>query len=219
MPKKTKYTKSDIIEAGLQQLEANGWEGITPKSVAKKLGASTMPIFSHFATMDDLKTAIMDRTWDVLAEYASRTYTGDTWVDQGIGYILFARDHRQVFSCMQYGRFEEIRERRIRFWEYVSAKLEGGCRFEGLSDAHVAIIRHTRSLLTHGIAVSVSSGYAPIWRDEDVIREMLALCSNILLEGLSANRETLDRIAEKMPERFKEKLVGTPKAVDGGSAT
>ncbi len=48
MPKKTKYTKATVIEAGLEQLKENGWEGITPKAVANKLGASTMPIFFPF---------------------------------------------------------------------------------------------------------------------------------------------------------------------------
>lgn len=216
MPKKTKFTKATVIEAGLKQLKESGWEGLTPKSVAKKLGASTMPIFSHFATMNDFKIAIMDRAWEIIAEYASRTYTGDTWVDQGIGYVLFSRDHGQIFNCMHYGKVEEIRERRMQFWGYASAQLEGHKRFEGLSDEQLTLIRHTRALLTHGIAVSVSSGFAPLWGDEDVIREMLILCSDVLFEGLSANREILDKIAKKIPAEIKEKLRVVPSKVTGG---
>ena len=97
-----------IIEAGLEQLKDGGWEGLTPKSVAKKLGASTMPIFSHFATMDEFRVAILDRAWEMHKEYVLANYTGDIWVDQGIGYVLFARDHAQLFSCMYYGKLQEI---------------------------------------------------------------------------------------------------------------
>ena len=208
MPKKTKYTRVVVIEAGLEQLKESGWEGLTPKSVARKLGASTMPLFSHFATMNDLKIAIMDRAWEIIAEYASRTYTGDTWVDQGIGYVLFARDHGQIFSCMHYGKVEEIIERRLRFWEFATAQLDNHPTFEGLASEHIGWIRHMRALLTHGIAVSVSSGFVGAWNDEDVIRKMISLCSEILTEGLSARGDQLDEITKKVPPNIRQRLQG-----------
>jgi AcrR family transcriptional regulator len=203
MPKKTKFTKEAVIEAGLEQLKDGGWESIKPRLVAMKLGASTMPIFSHFKTMEEFKTAILDRSWELIAEYASRSYTGDIWVDQGIGYVLFARDHGQIFNCMHYGKVEEIRERRMRFWEFASQQLEGHPTFEGLSAEHIGWIRHMRSLLTHGMAVSISSGFVLIWEDEDVVRKMLSLCSEILFEGLSANRDKLDEMTKKIPPELK----------------
>jgi AcrR family transcriptional regulator len=208
MPKKSKFTKANVIGAGLDQLEESGWEGLTPKSVAKKLGASTMPIFSHFATMNDLKTAIMDRAWEILSDYASRTYTGDLWVDQGIGYVLFARDHGRVFSCMHYGKVEEIMHRRMRFWEFASAQLEGHLAFEGLAVEHRVWIRHMRALLTHGIAVSVSSGFIGTWNDEAVIRKMISLCSEVLIEGLSARGDRLDEITKTVSPEIRARLRG-----------
>jgi AcrR family transcriptional regulator len=206
MPKKTKYTRVAVIEAGLKQLKESGWEDLTPKSVAKKLGASTMPIFSHFATMDEFRVAILDRAWEMHREYISKSYTGDIWLDQGIGYVLFARDHSQIFSCMDYGRLQEIRDRRLRFWEFASRQLEGYPAFEGLSAEHVGWIRHLRSLLTHGIAVSVSSGFAPIWKDEEVIKQMLSLCSEILFTGLSDRRNELDEITKIIPSEARKRL-------------
>ena len=81
--------------------------------------------------------------------------------------------------------FRKFRDRRLRFWEFASEQLEGHPAFEGMSAEHVGWIRHARALLTHGIAVSVSSGFAPVWENEDVIRKMLSLCSEIHFEGLS----------------------------------
>lgn len=208
MPKKTKYTRVVVIEAGLKQLKECGWEGLTPKSVAKKLGASTMPIFSHFTTMNDFKTAIMDRAWEMIAEYASRKYTGDTWVDQGIGYVLFARDHGQIFSCMHYGKVEEIIERRMRFWQFTTAQLGNHPAFEDLPAEHVGWIRHMRALLTHGIAVSVSSGFVGAYDDEKVIRKMISLCSEILIDGLSVRGDQLDEITKRVSPEIRARLQG-----------
>lgn len=214
MPKKTKYTRMAVIEAGLEQLKESGWEGLTPKSVAKKLGASTMPIFSHFATMDEFRVAILDRAWEMHKEYVLDSYTGDIWVDQGIGYVLFARDHAQLFSCMYYGKFQEIRDRRLRFWEFASKQLEDHPVFEGMRAEHVGWIRHARALLTHGIAVSVSSGFAPVWENEDVIRKMLSLCSEILIEGLSARGGKLDEITRDISPEARAMLAASKKSAD-----
>jgi len=210
MPKRPIYTKATVIEAGIEQLKKSGWEGITPKLVAKRLGASTQPIYSHFATMDEFRVAILDRAWEMHREYISKSYTGDIWLDQGIGYVLFARDHSQIFSCMDYGRLQEIRDRRRRFWEFASRQLEGYPAFEGLSAEHVGWIRHLRSLLAHGIAVSVSSGFAPIWKDEEVIKKMLSLCSEILFTGLSDRGNELDEMTKIIPSEARKRLRGVP---------
>jgi len=208
MPKKTIYAKATVIEAGLEQLKESGWEGITPKLVAKKLGASTQPIYSHFATMDEFRAAILVRAWEMLVEYVSKSYTGDAWVDQGIGYILFARDHGRLFNCMHYGKPENVRKHRQEFWGIVSKKLKGYPAFGGLSAEHVGWIRHIRALLTHGIAVTISSGFGPIWEDEEVVRQMIPLCSEIILDGLSNKKDEITEVTSKIPSDARERLFG-----------
>ena len=194
MPKKTKFTKEAVIEAGMSQIKDNGWEGLTPKSVAKRLGASTMPIFSHFPTMAALREAILDRAWENLIEYTSRSYTGDVWVDQGVGYVLFARDHGRIFSCMHYGPPAEVQDRRYRFGASISDKLEDHPSFEGMNAKLVGQIRHLRALLTHGMAVAVSSGLTSLWDNEELVKQMMSLCSEVLCEGLSKREDKIDQI-------------------------
>ncbi|MCP4688044.1 MAG: TetR/AcrR family transcriptional regulator [Desulfobacterales bacterium] len=208
MPKKTKFTRETVVEAGLAQLKEGGWEGVTPKAAARRLGASTMPIFSHFSTMNEFREAILDRAWEILKEYVSRSYTGDAWVDQGVGYVLFARDHGRLFSCMHYGAPGEVRDRRLQFWLFVSRELEGHPSFKGMSAEHVGWIRHLRSLITHGIAVTVSSGLAPIWENDEVIKRMLALCSDVLREGLAQRGDELDEISGKLSMKARERISG-----------
>ena len=130
--------------------------------------------------MDDFKAAILDRAWEILTEYVLEHYTGDAWVDQGIGYVLFARDHGRVFSCMYYGEIHEIRVRRQQLWSTASDELVGHPVFAGMNPEHVGWIRHMRALLTHGIAVSVCSGFAPVFENEDVVNQMVSLCSDCL---------------------------------------
>lgn len=208
MANKPKFTKESIIDAGMGQLIEEGWEGLTPKKVARRLGASTMPIFSHFSTMADFKAALMDRAWDRMSAYARKTYTGDPWVDQGVGYVLFARDHGQLFSCMHSGKVEEIQERRYRFWVRISGELQGYAPFKDMDPELVGWMRNLRSFLTYGIAVSVNSGLTPAWENDEVIRRMVKLCSEVLYEGLPGKSRELKETLELIPLGVRERVSG-----------
>lgn len=208
MANKPKFTKESIIEAGLKQLKYMGWEGLTPQKVAKRLGASTMPIFSHFSSMEDYKKALLDRAWEIMHEYSQKKYTGDQWVDQSIGYMIFARDHGQIFNCMHSGKPEEVQIRRHQFWVFISKNIVDHPSFKGMDPEIAGWLRLLRTFLTYGIAVSVSSGLSPTFENEDVIKQMMSLCSELLLEGLPKKRDKLDNLLNLIPLDVRERISG-----------
>ncbi len=204
--RKPKFTKEMIIEAGLQQLQRSGWEGMTPKLVAKRLGASTMPIFSHFASMEALKEAVLDKAWLMLLEYSSNRYTNDVWVDQSVGYIIFARDHGRLFNCMHYGQAAKISERRYQFWLALSQELEDRSYFDGMKTEHIGWVRHIRSLLTHGIAISMSTGLSTLWNNDELIKQVMTLCSEVLSDGFARQGARLDEISAMIPSHILQRI-------------
>jgi AcrR family transcriptional regulator len=130
MPNKQKFKRESVIEAGLNQLKDEGWDGLTPNKVAKRLGASTMPIYSHFPTMVDFKNALMDRAWKMMEAYALANYTGDPWIDHGIGYVLFVRDNGRLFASMHSEDTQVVQERRYQFWVTISKDLKDYPKFK-----------------------------------------------------------------------------------------
>jgi AcrR family transcriptional regulator len=211
MPKKTTFTKQIVVEAGLLQLETIGWEGFTPKKVAQQLGASTMPIFSHFPSMIEFKKAVLDRAWELLLEYSSGSYTGDEWIDQSVGYVMFARDHGRLYSCMHYGSPEEIQERRYQFWLALTRSVDAHQAFKGLSDEQIQWIRHIRSLLSHGIAISVSTEISTIWQGDEFIKRVMSMCSEILIEGISVQDDALQELSLLLPAETRDRIRGVIK--------
>jgi AcrR family transcriptional regulator len=211
MPKKTTFTRQIVVEAGLQQLKTIGWEGFTPKKVAQQLGASTMPIFSHFPSMVEFKQAVLDRAWELLLEYSSKNYTGDEWIDQSVGYVMFARDHGRLYSCMHYGSPDEIQERRYQFWLALTSSVDAHRPFEGLSDEQIQWIRHIRSLLSHGIAISVSTEITTIWQSDDFIKRVMSMCSEVLIEGISKQDDALEELSLLLPAETRDRIRGVIK--------
>lgn len=208
MPNKQKFSRDAVIEAGLIQLREEGWAGLTPSKVAKRLGASTMPIYSHFPNMADFKQALMDKAWEMMEAYARETYTGDPWVDHGVGYILFARDNGQLFTSMHAEDTATVQERRYQFWKTISKDLTDYPQFADMAPEIVGWIRNLRSFLVYGIAVSVNLGLTPVWEKEAVVKQMVSLCSEILLNGLNQQQPKLYDALELIPLDVRERVSG-----------
>ena len=73
---------------------------------------------------------------------------------------------------------------------------------------HVGWMGNMRALTTHGIAVSVSSGLASFWGNDDVITETIFLCSAILRQGLSKSAGKLNEISPKISSDVRKGLRG-----------
>lgn len=54
-----KVSKEQIIDAAVEVLRDDGFSAINARSVAKKLGCSTQPIYFSFKNMDELKAALI----------------------------------------------------------------------------------------------------------------------------------------------------------------
>ena len=68
MPPKVKVTKEDIINAAVDIVRSSGAQSINARTVAATLNCSTQPIFSNFATMDQLRFAVSSAQLSVLLQ-------------------------------------------------------------------------------------------------------------------------------------------------------
>lgn len=102
MPPKPKVTRDIVLEAALGLLREEGMDAVNARNVAKKLGTSTQPIFSHFASMEELREAI--------CAYAEHLYNtamleamqggGNGFLEMGLAYIRFARTEKKLFQLL-----------------------------------------------------------------------------------------------------------------------
>ena len=60
MPAAKKVSRDEIIDAAIDVLRDDGFSAINARSVAKKLGCSTQPIYFSFKNMDELKAALTE---------------------------------------------------------------------------------------------------------------------------------------------------------------
>ena len=59
MPPKVKITKNDIVNTAVELVRKQGEQALNARTVASALGCSTQPVFSNFATMEELRGSII----------------------------------------------------------------------------------------------------------------------------------------------------------------
>ena len=105
MPPVKKVSKENIIDAAAEVLRDGGFSAINARSVAKKLGCSTQPIYSSFRSMDELKAALTERAVQLHTQRVRdslRTHEGNDsrYSSYGMGFVKFAAEEKQLFRWL-----------------------------------------------------------------------------------------------------------------------
>ena len=69
MPPKVKITKEDIVSAAVGVVREQGAEALGARQVAAALGCSTQPLFSNFASMEELRSAVVAYAYNLCGQY------------------------------------------------------------------------------------------------------------------------------------------------------
>ncbi len=61
MTQRTFFTKEMIVDAAFQLTREKGWGAVTARNVARRLGSSTMPLYSSMKSMEDIEAEVRRR--------------------------------------------------------------------------------------------------------------------------------------------------------------
>ena len=105
MPAVRKVSKEQIIDAAVDVLRDDGFSAINARSVAKKLGCSTQPIYFSFKSMDELKAALTERAIQMHTQRVRdslRIHEGNDsrYSSYGMGFVKFAAEEKQLFRWL-----------------------------------------------------------------------------------------------------------------------
>ena len=105
MPAVRKASREQIIDAAVAVLCDDGFSAINARSVAKKLGCSTQPIYFSFQSMDELKAALSERairmhTRRVRDSLRAHEGNDSRYSSYGMGFVRFAAEEKQLFRWL-----------------------------------------------------------------------------------------------------------------------
>ena len=184
MPPKFKFTREEILEAAFNLVRRKGWAGLTTRALADLLGSSARPIYSFFKSIKAMEEDIIKKAVDLLYDTMVMERTGDRWHDHGIGYVMFARQEKHLFRCMNdEAHIVYFKEYGDRIWLTLTDSLDDYQPFSGLASEQILKIQVTRWLFVHGLAFQVNNPPPDIWNTENII-STIQDGSNAILKGI-----------------------------------
>ena len=103
MPPKVKISKEEIVKTALDLVRESGEEALNARAIAAALNCSTQPIFSNFATMEDLQEAVSFAAYNhYLGFLKHEAERGEypTYKSFGMAYIRFAKEEKELFKFL-----------------------------------------------------------------------------------------------------------------------
>lgn len=101
MPPKAKFTKEEIIEAALNIVRTDGYEGLTSRALGTYLGSSARPVFTVFKNMEEVQQAMIGAAKALYKEYVDRGLL-EVPAFKGVGmqYIFFSMKEPKLFQLL-----------------------------------------------------------------------------------------------------------------------
>ena len=157
------YSRFQIIDAAFELVRETGWTAVTTRTIAKKLGSSTMPIYSHVQSVDELEKELLVKARQLQKTYQQHPYTEHALLNLAFGYVVFARDEKNLFRFLYLEKpaavdMEDGKKMREGFFlEYGEDSEEGRALLELKRAGQEYLIQYTW-IFTHGLAMLVNAG-------------------------------------------------------------
>src|SRR6185436_14242163 len=97
--------RDEVVEAAAALIAENGSRALTLRAIARRVGVTAPAIYAHFENLDDVLKAVVDSTFDALADYLREAGTGhDDPVDRlrayCHAYVAFGRDRPLQYAIL-----------------------------------------------------------------------------------------------------------------------
>lgn len=192
MPPKTKYTRSEVVEAAVRVVEEKGLRALTARRVATKLRSSTAPVYQHFTAMDELASAVVRKVQKSLLEYTSRPYTDRVFLNMGTGVALYACEHRRLYRALLLegdGYSDVVGE----FLDILESDMTKDTRFTSLSEGERRLLLRKMWTFTHGLASLICVGLIKDCSREYIIKTLVDVGTDVIGATLEKHRNAARR--------------------------
>jgi len=88
--------KEQIVEIAWDICNAESWQNVNMRKVAKKAKVSTTAFYRHFEKKDDLKAELMRKGYEII----NQGRNADTFASWGADYIRFGIEYPHIYDLM-----------------------------------------------------------------------------------------------------------------------
>lgn len=172
MPPKVKITKQEIVAATLELLRKEGEPALNARSIANALGCSTQPVFSNFASMEELQYTVLHAAYEHYGSFLTRELESGKYPPYkafGMAYVRFAREEKQLFRVLF---MCDRKGRELLPSADFSASVDMIMQANGISHAEAELWHMEMWSCVHGIGTMLATSFLEL--DDELISRMLS---------------------------------------------
>ncbi len=187
MPPKRKFKREDIVEAAFEIAREKGFSAITARSVAKRLGCSVAPVYLHFATIDDLIAAVVERVFSMPGQLLSEGKGPHLFENIGKASLAFAREYPVLFRELimrpnpYMASYDAVEE------EMVKALADDEALGELSAQERRRVLLKMR-VFQIGLSVMLANNLLPSWLDDQAASALLKETGEELISAQKTKR-------------------------------
>ena len=207
MPAKNLFKRNTLLEAAFKIVRTKGWERLSARSLAKELECSTMPIYSYIKSMKRLEKELGKKAINLLLAYQTTKRTDQAFFDMGLGYVLFAKQEKNLFRFLfgrgtRGGKYWNKRSilKEIAFRTLIQ-KMMGDPIFEGFDEEGLNNILTKMWIFVHGLGVLINNNAFASASDDD-LQTLLKETGRFIIEGEKSKNEMDKNLSKKNGHPF-----------------
>ena len=191
------FTREQVIETAFNLVRKNGWNAVSVRSIARELGSSTMPIYSNMKSIEELEQELKEKSRACILEYQNRTYSGEELLDIAVGYVVFARDEKQLFRFLFIDRpdslqSDDVQAQQEQFYSQFGKESTKSKELREVPESIQQYLIHNSYIFTHGLSMMVNAGSIHPCSNETIISYLQQAGEAFYLLGMrkeAANHE------------------------------
>ncbi|GGH19055.1 TetR/AcrR family transcriptional regulator [Paenibacillus segetis] len=172
MAPKPKFTKDQIVDAAFEIARVEGFDGITIRKVADRLGSSIAPIYVNFKDVDELLQEVIQKTIAVSKQLLMEQKSGHPFHDIGVASLRFAKEYSVLFRDLVMRKNDHINEQDQEMSMLIEM-MKQDPDLKGLTEHELMTILLKMKIFQTGLSLMVANGLLPDDFNEEKSIEIL----------------------------------------------
>jgi AcrR family transcriptional regulator len=174
---------------------------LSARNVAQELGSSTAPVYSNFASMEELENEVFRLAGRKFLDFTRVQYTDNPFLNMGIGVLHFARECPHWYFAMG------TQERVARFsmqnvLDSMLDDLDQVEQLQGVDPRERRVLLHKMGTFTHGLAWDICTRSVTDQEMEGVVL-LLREVGAVLTKDAQERPARTDEEYQKLEEYFQ----------------
>lgn len=193
MPR-NQFTPEDVVAAALVVVRRHGIAQLSARRVARELGASTAPVYSNFASMEELAAAVRRRIAGLVIAETEVVRSGEPFLDMGAGVLEFARREPALYDAA-FGAANDGDDTGLLVMRTLLDRMSGVDSLAGLSASERMILLRKMAIFTHGLAGEITSARVDAADWEEVLTLLAEVGRAVVTDALGRPPRSAAEIA------------------------